>query len=298
VGSLATTLAVLTAAIGGGSYQGRVDAPCDSHCVARLFVVDDGRSLTARSIVAAPCNLAETPDADSKPAPRGTPVNTDGSFRWHTRFQVVEGRFAADGRSVSGTSRFRDRARSDCSSATTTFTALLAHRAKADGTCEPLSKGRLAVSVFVRPKGCTDATRVVDAWRADRDCVTTSLDLRSCRVAGRRCVPVLGGRLARLAGVACRSGRSQIELVIRRDCPGVVFGPGPMGADVRAINVGCPGAGSVARRWAQRSGCRARSCTVAAWRCRRPAGILSTTRCRRGHAAVEIRPRRFIVESS
>ena len=67
-------LAALAATIGGGTYQGKVDAPCDSTCIARLVVVDDGRSLTTRSFVGAPCDLAETTDSDSKPAPRGTPV--------------------------------------------------------------------------------------------------------------------------------------------------------------------------------------------------------------------------------
>ena len=85
-------IAVLAATIGGGTYQGKVDSPCDSSCVARLVVVDDGRSLTTRSFVGAPCDLAETTDNDSKPAPRGTPVRANGSFRWRTRYQVVEGK--------------------------------------------------------------------------------------------------------------------------------------------------------------------------------------------------------------
>ena len=66
--------AALAATIGGGTYQAKVDAPCDSTCVARLVVVDDGRSLTTRSFVGVPCDLAETTDNDSQPAPRGTPV--------------------------------------------------------------------------------------------------------------------------------------------------------------------------------------------------------------------------------
>ena len=90
-------LAAVAATIGGGTYQGKVDSPCDSSCVARLVVVDDGRSLTTRSFVGAPCDFAETTTADSKPAPRGTPVRGNGSFRWKTRYQVVEGKFAADG---------------------------------------------------------------------------------------------------------------------------------------------------------------------------------------------------------
>ena len=95
---------------------------------------------------------------------------------------------------MSGTSRFLGRARDDCGSETTAFSGRLVRRAAPDGTCEPLSKGRLVVSVYVRHTGCTRATRVVDAWRLDRDCVTTSLELRPCRTAGRRCTPVSGGR--------------------------------------------------------------------------------------------------------
>jgi hypothetical protein len=292
MGSLAVALAVLSAAIGGGSYEGRVNAICDRQCVAHLVVVDDGRSLAAESIVAPPCDLAETPNADSEQAPRGTPVHADGSFRWRTRFQVVEGRFAADRRSVTGSSRFLGRARADCSSATATFSATLAHRAKPNGTCETLSKGRLDVAVFVRRTGCTTATRVVDAWRADRDCGSTSVGRRACRVAGRRCVPVAGGRLRSLAGVTCRAGRSQIELVIRRACGG----PGPVqGYTSRAINVGCAVAASVARQWSGHSGCGRRTCTVAGWRCGRPTGTPPTTRCRRAHAAVEIQ-RQIVIE--
>lgn len=298
MGPLTATLAALAAAIGGGSFQGKVDAPCDRTCVAKLVVVDDGRSLTTRSFVGAPCDLAETTDADSRPAPRGTPVRADGSFRWRTRFQVVEGRFAADGRSVSGTSRFLGRARTDCSSATTTFTAPLVRRAKANGGCEPLSTGRLDVSVFVRWTGCTKAGRVADAWRGDRDCVTRALDVRSCRAGGRRCAPVLGGRLAGLAGVACRAGRSQVELVVRKSCSAVGQGPGPLATEVAAINVSCDTAQSMAAAWSRQSRCRSRTCTVAGWRCPRPSGDPAHTRCRRGHTAVELRERRFIVESS
>jgi hypothetical protein len=291
VGPLTATLAALAAAIGGGTYQAKVDAPCDSTCVARVVVVDDGHSLTTRSFVGAPCDFAETTDADSKPAPRGTPVKADGSFRWRTRFQVVEGRFAADGRSVSGTSRFLGRARGDCSSATTTFTAPLKRRAKPDGTCEPLASRALDVSVFARRTGCTKATRVVDAWRGDRDCVTKGFELRSCRAGGRRCAPVLGGRLSDLASVACVAGRSRVELVVSRACGG----PGLQRYDARSINLGCAAAQDVASQWAGRSGCARHACTVAGWRCRRPSGAPTGTRCRRGHSAVEIR-RRIIME--
>ena len=49
------TVAALATAIGGGTYDGDVAAPCDSACVVHLVVVDDGRSLSSESIVAAPC---------------------------------------------------------------------------------------------------------------------------------------------------------------------------------------------------------------------------------------------------
>jgi hypothetical protein len=163
VGSLAVALAVLASALGGGTYEGRVDATCDRSCVALLVTADDGRSLTSRSIVAAPCDPAGTTSGFSDPAPRGTPVHADGSFRWRTRFQVVEGRFSTDGRTATGTSRFLGLGRTDCSSETTSFSARLARRAKPDGICEPLSRGGLDVEVFVRGTGCTKATRVVDA---------------------------------------------------------------------------------------------------------------------------------------
>jgi hypothetical protein len=280
VGSLAAALAVLASALGGGTYEGRVDATCDRTCVALLVTADDGRSLMSRSIVAAPCDPAGTTSGFSDPAPRGTPVHADGSFRWRNRFQVVEGHFSADGRTVSGTSRFLGLARGDCSSATTTFSARLTHRAKPNGTCEPLSTGPLDIAVFVRATGCTKATRVVDAWQADRDCLT-----RSCRVAGRRCTPVDGGRLRNLAGVACRAGRSEIELVIRKQCGLLNF------RNVLAtINASCTTARFVGRAWLRQS-C-GRSCTAAGWRCRllapRSLGP-GTWRCRRVHRAIEIR---------
>jgi len=150
-------LAAVAATIGGGTYQGKVDSPCDSSCVARLVVVDDGRSLTTRSFVGAPCDFAETTTRDSKPAPRGTPVRANGSFRWKTRYQVVEGKFAADGKSVSGTTRFLGRARGDCSAATFTFTAPLKRHAKPNGRCESVDTHGLEIQVFAR--GCTKATQ-------------------------------------------------------------------------------------------------------------------------------------------
>ena len=273
MGSLALILAVLSTALGGGTYKGDVDAPCDSSCVVRLVTADDGRSLTTRSIVAPPCDLAEAAGAFPANAPRGTPVRRDGSFRWRSRYQVVEGRFSADGRTASGTARFLGLARSDCSAATATFIAGLARHDDPDGTCEKLTKGRLDVAVFVRRTGCTKATRVVDAWRVDRDCVTAALTLLPCRTAGRRCTPVAGGRLRILAGVACRAGRSEIELVIRKTCPG----QGPSRIVVEAINVDCATARAVATAWQRRR-------TVAGWTCSARAHV----QCRRAHSAVEI----------
>jgi hypothetical protein len=246
--------------------------------------VDDGHSLSSRSIVAAPCDLAETPTADSKNAPRGTPVNPDGSFRWRTRYQVVKGQFTPDGRFVSGSARFLGRAREDCSAIETDFRAELERRAKPNGRCEPLDEGMLEVSVFVRRTGCTKATRVVDAWRGDRDCLSRSLQRSSCRVAGRSCTPVAGGRLTTLAGVACVSGRSRIELVLRQSCGG----PGPaFGYSTDAINLGCREAQQVTSAWARACGER-RRCTVAGYRCRRPTGKGPLSRCRRGHLGVDI----------
>ncbi len=176
MGLLTVTLAAVAATIGGGTYQGKVDAPCDSTCIARLVVVDDGRSLTTRSFVGAPCDFAETTTADSKPAPRGTPVRANGSFRWKTRYQVVSGKFAADGKSVGGPHRY--------------------------------------------PGG----------------------------------------------------------------------GPaGGFAVDVRAINVSCGATESVARAWTNSSRCLSHSCTAAGWHCGRPHGDPERSRCRRGHAAVDLR---------
>ena len=224
-------LAAVAATIGGGTYQGKVDSPCDSSCVARLVVVDDGRSLTTRSFVGAPCDFAETTTADSKPAPRGTPVRANGSFRWKTRYQVVEGKFAADGKTVSGTTRFLGRARGDCSAATFTFTAPLKRHVKPNGRCEPVDTRGLEIQVFAR--GCTKATRVVDAWSAKRACRA----LRACRAGGRSCTPVLGGRLSGLASVGCPRGR--IELVVSKGCGGG-GGPTPGVAVGAAAAAGSP----------------------------------------------------------
>jgi hypothetical protein len=292
-------LAAVAATIGGGTYQGKVDSPCDSSCVARLVVVDDGRSLTTRSFVGAPCDFAETTTGDSKPAPRGTPVRANGSFRWKTRYQVVEGKFAADGKSVSGTTRFLGRARGDCSAATFTFTAPLKRHVKPNGRCESVDTHGLEIQVFAR--GCTKATRVVDAWSAKRGCRR----LGACRAGGRSCTPLLGGRLSGLASVACPRGR--IELVVSKGCGGGGGGPTPGSGsgggggggfrfDVRAINTNCNEAGLVARAWSNHSRCAAHSCTAAGWHCGRPHGDPSTSRCRRGHAAVDIRQRPIIFD--
>ncbi len=281
-----------SAASVGGSYEGEVAVPCDRSCAVFLVTAGDGRSLTAQSIVAAPCDLAEAAGGFNENAPRGTPVRPDRSFRWRTRFQVVQGRFSADGRTVSGTSRFFGIARSDCSSETTAFSARLVRRAKQNGTCEKLIKGRLDIEVFVRGMGCTKATHVVDGWRLDRDCVTTSLDLRPCRVAGRSCTPVDGGRLRNLAGVACAAGRSEIELVIKEQCGQLDFSH-----SLAAINATCATARSVGRSWRGRF-CGTR-CTAAGWACRRltRGPRPPTWRCRRGHSAVEISAR-IVIESS
>jgi hypothetical protein len=283
--TLLAALAVLAATLGGGTYQGRVEAPCDSTCIARLVVVDDGHSLTTRSFVGAPCDLAETTDADSKPAPRGTPVRADGSFRWQTRYQVVEGRFAADGKSASGTTHFLGRARGDCSAATFTFSAPLKRHVKPNGRCESLDARGLEIQVFARRAGCTKATRVVDAWAAARSCVTKARALRSCRAAGSRCTPVVGGRLSGLASAACPRGR--IEFVVTKPCGGAQR-RGPFTVDVGAINTSCGEASSVARAWAAQSRCAAHSCTAAGWHCGRPHGPRDRSRCRRGHSAVDV----------
>jgi hypothetical protein len=286
--------AALAATIGGGTYQAKVDAPCDSTCVARLVVVDDGRSLTTQSFVGVPCDLAETTDNDSQPAPRGTPVRADGSFRWKTRYQVVDGKFAADGKSVSGTTRFLGRARGDCSAATFTFNAPLKRHVKPNGRCESVDTHGLEIQVFAR--GCTKATRVVDAWSGKRGCRT----LRACRAGGRSCTPLLGGRLSGLASVGCPRGR--IELVVSRPCSGGGGGGGGQGPgggstlDVSAVNTGCGEAATVAHAWANSSRCAAHSCTVAGWRCGRPHGPADRTRCRRGHAAVDVQERPIIFD--
>jgi hypothetical protein len=52
----------------------------------------------------------------------------------------------------------------------------------------------------------------------------------------------------------------------------------------------------VAREWSDNSRCAAHSCTAAGWHCGRPHGDLSTSRCRRGHAAVDIRQRPIIFD--
>ena len=292
-------LAAVAATIGGGTYQGKVDSPCDSTCIARLVVVDDGRSLTTRSFVGAPCDFAETTTADSKPAPRGTPVRGNGSFRWKTRYQVVEGRFAADGKSVSGTTRFLGRARGDCSAATFTFTAPLKRHVKPNGRCEPVDTHGLEVQVFAR--GCTKATRVVDAWSAKRGCRA----LLACRAGGRSCTPLLGGTAerARERGLPARADRARGEQGLRRRRsraqPGSGGGGGGGGGfsrEVRAINTGCSEANAVASAWSNSSRCACHSCTAAGWRCGRPHGDPATSRCRRGHAAVDIRQRPIIFD--
>ena len=294
MGLLTVTLAAVAATIGGGTYQGKVDSPCDSTCIARLVVVDDGRSLTTRSFVGAPCDFAETTTADSKPAPRGTPVRANGSFQWKTRYQVVEGKFAADAKSVSGTTRFLGRARGDCSAATFTFTAPLKRHVKPNGRCESVDTHGLEIQVFAR--GCTKATRVVDAWSAKRGCRA----LRACRAGGRSCTPLLGGRLSGLASVGCPRGR--IELVVSKGCGGGPHrypGGGPAGGfavDVRAINVSCGATESVARAWSSSSRCVSHSCTAAGWHCGRPHGDPERSRCRRGHAAVDLRQRPIIFD--
>ena len=278
-------LAAVAATIGGGTYQGKVDSPCDSTCIARLVVVDDGRSLTTRSFVGAPCDFAETTTADSKPAPRGTPVRGNGSFRWKTRYQVVEGKFAADGKSVSGTTRFLGRARGDCSAATFTFTAPLKRHVKPNGRCEPVDTHGLEVQVFAR--GCTKATRVVDAWSAKRGCP------RAAGVPGRRAQLHAAARRAaeraRERGLPARADRARGEQGVRRRSAG--WG--------RRRRVRQRGAGDQRRlqrgegRGARRSNsarCPSHSCTAAGWHCGRPHGDpaaepLPARARRRGHPA-------------
>jgi hypothetical protein len=193
---------------------------------------------------------------------------------------------------VSGTTRFLGRARGDCSAATFTFTAPLKRNVKPNGRCESVETRGLEIQVFAR--GCTKATRVVDAWSAKRGCRA----LRACRAGGRSCTPLLGGRLSGLASVGCPRGR--IELVVSKGCGGGIHGvPGGGGGssiDVRAINVGCDEAGRVASAWSSSSRCRSHSCTAAGWHCGRPHGDPERSRCRRGHAAVDLRQRPIIFD--
>jgi hypothetical protein len=65
---------------------------------------------------------------------------------------------------------------------------------------------------------------------------------------------------------------------------------------VRAINTTCTQAEGVARAWADSSRCASHSCTAAGWRCGRPHGVGPLSRCRRGHAAVDIRQRPIIFD--
>ena len=102
-----------------------------------------------QSIVAAPC-ASRAPRAYSERAPRGTAVRADGSFRWRTDFQVVEGRFSADGRTVERHEPLPRPGAHDCGSETTAFSGRLVRRVAPDGTCEPLLKGR-TVGVGLRP---------------------------------------------------------------------------------------------------------------------------------------------------
>lgn len=95
---------------------------------------------------------------------------------------------------MTGSSRFLGRARADCSSATATFSATLAHRAKPNGTCEALSielvirracggpgpvQGYTSRAINV---DCAVAASVARQWSRQRDC-----GRRSCTVAGWRC---------------------------------------------------------------------------------------------------------------
>jgi hypothetical protein len=164
-----------------------------------------------------------------------------------------------------------------------------------NGRCESVDTRGLEIQVFAR--GCTKATRVVDAWSAKRACRA----LLACRAGGRSCTPLLGGRLSGLASVGCPRGR--IELVVSKGCgggggptPGGGGGGGGFTIDVRAINVGCSEASAVASAWAGDPRCAGHSCTAAGWHCRRPHGDPATSRCRRGHAAVDIRRRPIIFD--
>jgi hypothetical protein len=164
---------------------------------------------------------------------------------------------------------------------------------KPNGRCEPVDTRGLEIQVFAR--GCTNATRVVDAWSAKRGCRA----LRACRAGGRSCTPLVGGRLSGLASVGCPLGR--IELVVSRGCGGggvhgVPGGGGGFSIDVRAINVGCGEAGRLSSAWSSSSRCRSHSCTAAGWHCGRPHGDPERSRCRRGHAAVDLRQRPIIFD--
>jgi len=83
--------------------------------------------------------------------------------------------------------------------------------------------------------------------------------------------------------VACVSGRSRIELVLRQSCGGA---EPAFGYTTTAINLRCSAAQQVTSAW--KSSCKRRSCTVARYRCRRPAGKGPWSRCRRGHLGVDI----------
>ena len=107
-----------------------------------------------------------------------------------------------------------------------------------------------------------------------------------------------------LAAVAATIGggtyRGRIELVVSKGCGGgahgVPGGGGGFSIDVRAINVGCGEAGRVSSAWSGSSRCRSHSCAAAGWHCGRPHGAPEQSRCRRGHAAVDLRQRPIIFD--